>query len=68
MHGVEQEVARNGYHVILASVGGPGANGPAGDLRLVREGRVDGLILAGPDIDSERHLELHQRACRCSSR
>lgn len=59
MHGIEEEATRRGYHVILASVGGPGANGPAGDLRLVREGRVDGLILAGPDIDASLILSLH---------
>jgi DNA-binding LacI/PurR family transcriptional regulator len=61
MHGVEQEVARNGYHVILSAVGAPaGANtmNGANDLSLVREGRVDGLILAGPDIDSSLILEL----------
>jgi LacI family transcriptional regulator len=51
MHGIEEEATRRGYHVILASVGRPGSSGPASDLRLVREGRVDGLILAGPDID-----------------
>lgn len=55
MRGVERELDRAGYHVVLSTVG----NKPDGDnLRVVRERRVDGLILAGPDIDPSLVLSL----------
>jgi DNA-binding LacI/PurR family transcriptional regulator len=55
MRGVERELDRSGYHVVLSTVG----NKPDGDnLRVVREHRVDGMILAGPDIDPSLVLSL----------
>jgi LacI family transcriptional regulator len=55
MRGVERELDRAGYHVVLSTVG----NKPDGDnLRVVRERRVDGLILAGPDIDPSLVMSL----------
>ncbi len=60
MHGVEEAVAERGYHVILSSVGDPDGTRPTPDLPLVRENRVDGLILAGPDLDRALILALHQ--------
>src|SRR5690349_8440317 len=60
MHGVERALAQEGYHVILTTVGAA-AQRQAGDLRVVRESRVDGLSLAGPDIDSTLILSLAQR-------
>lgn len=58
MHGVEEAAAQRGYHVILSSVGETDAARPQPDLLLVRENRVDGLILAGPDIDRRLIVEL----------
>ena len=58
MHGVEDAAAQRGYHVILSSVGEADAARPLPDLSLVRENRVDGLILAGPDIDRRLIVEL----------
>jgi DNA-binding LacI/PurR family transcriptional regulator len=55
MRGVERELDKAGYHVVLSTVG----NKPDGDnLRVVRERRVDGLILAGPDIDPSLVMSL----------
>lgn len=55
LRGVERELDRAGYHVVLSTVG----NKTGGDnLRVVRERRVDGLILAGPDIDPSLVLSL----------
>lgn len=57
LQGVERELDRAGYHVVVSTVGNkPGGN--ADDLRVVRERRVDGLILAGPDIDPTLVLSL----------
>lgn len=58
MQGVERELDRAGYHIVLSTVG----NRIGGDdLRVVRERRVDGLILAGPDIDPSLVLSLASR-------
>ncbi len=55
MRGAERELDKAGYHVVLSTVG----NKPDGDnLRVVRERRVDGLILAGPDIDPSLVMSL----------
>lgn len=51
MQAAELELARHGYHVILATIDGSQVTDIAG-LPVVRENRVDGLILAGPDIAS----------------
>jgi LacI family transcriptional regulator len=51
LHGVEQASARSAYHVTIATLTADILNRPAG-FRFVREGRVDGMILAGPDIPS----------------
>jgi DNA-binding LacI/PurR family transcriptional regulator len=60
MHGVERALAQEGYHVILTTVGTQEER-QANDLRVVREGRVDGLILAGPDLDPALILSVAQR-------
>lgn len=57
LRGVERELDKAGYHVVLATVGDK-TNGD--NLRVVRERRVDGLILAGPDIDPALVLSLSQ--------
>jgi DNA-binding LacI/PurR family transcriptional regulator len=61
MHGIERALAEEGYHVILTTVGAADER-QAGDLRVVRESRVDGLILAGPDVDPALILSVAQRA------
>jgi len=58
MQGAERELDRAGYHIVLSTVG----NQPEdNDLRVVRERRVDGLILAGPDIHPSLVLSLSHR-------
>lgn len=57
LQGVERELDRAGYHVVLSIVGNR-SDRAANDLRVVRERRVDGLILAGPDIDPSLVLSL----------
>jgi len=55
MQGVERELDRAGYHIVMSTVG----NQPEdNNLRVVRERRVDGLILAGPDINPSLVLSL----------
>lgn len=58
MRGVERELDRAGYHIVLSTVGN---RLDGNDLRVVRERRVDGLILAGPDIDPSLVLSLTLR-------
>jgi DNA-binding LacI/PurR family transcriptional regulator len=60
MHGVERALAEEGYHIILTTVGAADER-QAGDLRVVRESRVDGLILAGPDVVPALILSVAQR-------
>lgn len=57
LQGAERELDRAGYHVVLSMVDDK-AEGGADDLRVVRERRVDGLILAGPDLDPALVLSL----------
>jgi LacI family transcriptional regulator len=63
MRGVERALAPVGYHVVLTTVGDGATPGgyPADHLRVVRERRVDGAILAGPDIPPALVLSLLQR-------
>ncbi len=55
MQGAERELDRAGYHIVLSTVGNQHEDN---DLRVVRERRVDGLILAGPDINPSLVLAL----------
>ena len=59
LRGVERALAQDGYHVVLTTVGDGAMQ--ADHLRAVRERRVDGAILAGPDIPSALTLSLVQR-------
>ncbi|HOG45432.1 MAG TPA: LacI family DNA-binding transcriptional regulator [Anaerolineae bacterium] len=63
-HGAEACLAEQGYHLILTTVDGTQA---ASDLafKLVREQRVDGLILAGPDISPAFILAMRQSGVPC---
>ncbi len=57
--GVERVLAQVGYHVVLTTIGDGAIE--ADHLRVVRERRVDGAILAGPDIPTALILSLVQR-------
>lgn len=50
--GVEQAVAKTDYHLSVATLTDEVLARPQ-DFRFTRERRVDGIILAGPDIPSE---------------
>jgi LacI family transcriptional regulator len=57
LQGVERALDQAGCHVVVATVQTqPGRE--VNDLRIVRERRVDGMILAGPDIDPALVLSL----------
>lgn len=60
LHGAERELDRVGYHVVLSTIGNDSGR-DADDLRIVREGRVDGVILAGPDVDPALVLSLARK-------
>ncbi len=47
MRGAEQELARRGYFLIVSTVNASSLTNAA-DLQILKEKRVDGLILAGP--------------------
>ena len=55
MRGVEEELTRHGYHTVLATLSI--ADSPS-DTKIVRESRVDGLILVGPRFTPRSILEL----------
>ena len=56
--GVERVLAHAGYHAVLTTIGDGAIQ--ADHLRVVRERRVDGAILAGPDIPTAMILSLVQ--------
>ncbi|MEO8288192.1 MAG: LacI family DNA-binding transcriptional regulator [Chloroflexota bacterium] len=58
LRGVERALAEAGYHVVLATVGDGAIQ--ADHLRVIRERRVDGAILAGPDIPPALIMSLVQ--------
>lgn len=58
VQGVERECARRGYHLFLSALEPAQAAQPHA-FSLVQSRRVDGLILAGPDIPARFALELH---------
>lgn len=63
-HGAEASLTRQGYHLILTTVNGTQA-ASASALKLVKEKRVDGLILAGPDISPALILAMRQSGVPC---
>ena len=50
LRGAERALAREGYHVMVTTVDDQ-MEARAEGLRVVRERRVDGLIMAGPDLE-----------------
>jgi LacI family transcriptional regulator len=59
MHGVEAELSRQGYHLLLTTIGDEQLK-DATTFKPVAENRVDGVILAGPDISPRFILALKQ--------
>jgi LacI family transcriptional regulator len=59
LRAVERALSKHGYHVMIATVG-EREDGRSEELRLVSERRVDGVILAGPDINSSLALSAIQ--------
>jgi DNA-binding LacI/PurR family transcriptional regulator len=57
LHGAEQVFAQTTYHLAFASLTEDMLAVPA-DFRFTRERRVDGMILAGPDIPSDFILAM----------
>src|SRR5205814_2863037 len=55
LRSVERALAKHGYHVMMSTVGEQ-EDGRADELRLVSERRVDGVILAGPDLSASLAL------------
>jgi LacI family transcriptional regulator len=60
LRAVERALAKDGYHVMMATVGEQ-EDGRTDELRLVNERRVDGVILAGPDLGASLALSAIQR-------
>lgn len=52
LHGVEQISAQSDYHVAIGTLTDTILAAPP-DFRFVRERRVDGMILAGPDVPTD---------------
>lgn len=57
LHGVEQALAKTDYHVTVATLTREAILTPL-NFRFVRERRIDGMILAGPDVPSETIMTL----------
>lgn len=63
MRGAEEELARHGYYLIVSTLNGDMPM-DAGEFRLLREKRVDGFILAGPDLPPRFVLSLKTAGAR----
>jgi LacI family transcriptional regulator, galactose operon repressor len=59
LHGVEQALANTDYHVTIGTLTHDILIAPQ-EFRFVRERRIDGMILAGPDIPSETIMVMMQ--------
>jgi DNA-binding LacI/PurR family transcriptional regulator len=59
LHGVEQALARSPYHVTIATLTDDILAVPA-QFRFTQEKRIDGMILAGPDIPADFILAMTQ--------
>lgn len=59
MQGVEAELSSHGYHLLLSTVSDEQLK-DAASFKPVAENRVDGVMLAGPDISPRFIMELKQ--------
>lgn len=57
LHSAEQAIAQTNYHLTVATLTDEVLNNPTG-FRFVRERRIDGMLLAGPDIPSDFILAM----------
>jgi LacI family transcriptional regulator len=57
LQGVEQASAASAYHVAIGTLTSDILNAPS-DFRFVRERRMDGMVLAGPDIPTDFILAM----------
>ena len=57
LQGIEQVLAASEYHVAIGMLTGEILAAPS-DFRFVRERRIDGMMLAGPDIPTEFVLAM----------
>ncbi|GHO83621.1 LacI family DNA-binding transcriptional regulator [Dictyobacter formicarum] len=60
MRGLESELSNHGYHLLMSTID-VAQSKSASEFRPVMERRVDGVILAGPDIPSRLIVDLQQR-------
>ncbi len=61
VQGVESECTQHGYHLFVSTLHPEQIARPDISFPLIRSRRVDGLILAGPDIPARFILALHSR-------
>jgi DNA-binding LacI/PurR family transcriptional regulator len=59
LHGVEQALSSTDYHLTIGTLTREAILAPL-DFRFVRERRIDGMILAGPDIPTDTIMTLLQ--------
>ena len=59
LQGVEQALSQTDYHISVATLKDAILDAPR-DFRFVRERRIDGMILAGPDIPTDFILAMLQ--------
>ncbi len=59
LHGVEQTCAQTAYHVTIGTLTDDILAAPQG-FRFTKERRIDGMILAGPDIPTEFIMAMLQ--------
>jgi DNA-binding LacI/PurR family transcriptional regulator len=57
LHAAEQAISQTNYHVTVATLTDELLSSPA-TFRFVRERRIDGMLLAGPDIPSDFILAM----------
>ena len=57
LYGAEEELARHGYYLIVSTLNGEHSM-DVREFRLLQERRVDGFILAGPDLPPRFILSL----------
>jgi LacI family transcriptional regulator len=59
LHGAEEAFARSEYHLTVGTLTRDILTNPA-SFRFVREGRIDAMLLAGPDIPADFILAMTQ--------
>ncbi|MBW7881475.1 MAG: LacI family DNA-binding transcriptional regulator [Caldilineaceae bacterium] len=60
MLGAQQELSQHGYYLLVSALSADQL-GDLPNLRLIQENRVDGILLAGPEIPARQILSLRAR-------